>query len=213
MKQANIEAKLSAVDPKLAKIIAAVIAKAGKQQINPSKATPFHALVRAIVYQSMAAKAAETIFGRITENQGTPLNPTGILSLKIGELRSFGLSQSKAAAIVELAKWFDRNRDTAKKLPSLSDDEIRKHLMSIPGIGAWTANVFLIFNLGREDVMPVNDLGIRRAMQLTYGLKEPATAKTVAEKSERWKPFRSLASIYLWQSGRIKLTAKDLKQP
>jgi DNA-3-methyladenine glycosylase II len=98
-------------------------------------------------------------------------------------------------------------------LRGLPDKDVVATLTSIAGIGAWTANVFLIFSLGRLDVMPVGDLGIRRGVQLAYGLKSVATPTLVQEKAELWRPYRSVASIYLWTAVKLRLSSSDLKQP
>ena len=123
-----------------------------------------------------------------------------------------GLSGAKARAIRELARWFESNGNVARKLHRLPDAEIVERLTALPGIGAWTVNVLLIFNLGRLDVMPVADLGIRRGVQLLDGLRSAATAKQVRERSLAWSPYRSIASIYLWQAGKLKLGPADIKR-
>jgi DNA-3-methyladenine glycosylase II len=132
--------------------------------------------------------------------------------LRPPSLRKAGLSNAKVQAIRRLAEWFSSHRRLAKALPTLSDEEVVETLIAIPGIGAWTVNVFLIFNLGRLDVMPAGDSGIRRGVQLTDGLRAVATPKQVLERSLAWRPYRSIASIYLWQATRLKLAPSDLNQ-
>jgi DNA-3-methyladenine glycosylase II len=127
-------------------------------------------------------------------------------------LRKTGLSTAKAQSIRSLAVWFTSHRKLASALPTLADDEVVEAVGAIPGIGPWTVNVFLIFNLGRLDVMPAADLGIRRGVQLTDGLNSVATPKQVLERSQAWRPFRSIASIYLWQATKLKLGPNDLNQ-
>ena len=122
-----------------------------------------------------------------------------------------GLSRAKSRSILNLAEWFAANRKVAKALPDLPDEDVVSALTSIAGIGTWTANVFLIFNLGRLDVMPSADLGIRRGVQLTYGFKGVATPKQVQEKAERWRPLRSIASVYLWNAVKLNLSGRDLE--
>ncbi len=97
-------------------------------------------------------------------------------------------------------------------MPTLADDKIVETLSAVAGIGLWTVNVFLIFNLGRLDVMPAADLGIRRGVQLTDGLRAIATPKQVLDRSMAWRPYRSIASIYLWQAAKLKLGPNDLNQ-
>jgi DNA-3-methyladenine glycosylase II len=125
-------------------------------------------------------------------------------------LRAAGLSQAKANAVRSLAEWFEANRATARHLAELPDEAVVNALIGIPGIGRWTANVFLIFTLGRLDVVPADDLGIRRGVKLTYGLTSVPAAALVREKALQWRPYRSIASIYLWQAVKLKLTPQDL---
>jgi DNA-3-methyladenine glycosylase II len=191
-------------------VIDAVIARAGPMRIVPSRATPFEALVRAVVYQSVSGKAAASIFARLQQAVARPITPSTVLELRSQSLAKAGLSTAKAQAIRELAKWFTSRRKLAKALATLPDNEIGEALSVIPGIGAWTVNVFLIFNLGRPDVMPAADLGIRRGVQLMDGLRTVATPRQVLERSLKWQPYRSLASIYLWQAIRLKLGPGDL---
>jgi DNA-3-methyladenine glycosylase II len=206
-----IERRLALADPALGRVIDAVVARIGPQRITPSRATPFEALVRAVVYQSVSGKAAASIFARLKDSLTGPLTPTKIAAQRPRVLGKAGLSGTKVKTIRELAEWFKTNRKLAKALPALSDDEVVTALRTIPGIGPWTVNVFLIFNLGRLDVMPVADLGIRRGVQLTAGLCAIATPKQVLERSKAWRPYRSIASIYLWQATKLKLEPNELE--
>jgi DNA-3-methyladenine glycosylase II len=210
--QSKIEGRLASTDPALGRVIDAVIARIGPQRIASSRATPFEALVRAIVYQSVSGKAAASIFARLKESVDGSLTPAKILALPPPTLRKTGLSTAKAQSIRSLAVWFTSHRKLASALPTLADDEVVEAVGAIPGIGPWTVNVFLIFNLGRLDVMPAADLGIRRGVQLTDGLNSVATPKQVLERSQAWRPFRSIASIYLWQATKLKLGPNDLNQ-
>jgi len=191
-----IENRLAATDPALGRVISAVIARIGPQRVAPSRTSPFEALVRAVVYQSVSGKAAAAIFARLSEVVTKPLTPSTILALRTHTLTKVGLSSTKTRTIRELARWFTSNRKLAKALRELPDDEVIELLTKIPGIGAWTVNVLLIFNLGRIDVMPAADLGIRRGVQLADGLRVIATP----------------ASIYLWQATKLKLGPNDLMQ-
>ena len=177
-----------------------------------SRATPFEALIRAVVYQSVSAKAAASIFGRLKETVKDPLSPSKVVALPLKSIIEAGLSSSKGRTIQNLAEWFTSNRKLAKALPTLSDDELVQILTAIPGIGTWTVNVFLIFTLGRLDVMPAADLGIRRGLQMADGLPAMSTPKQVLERSEAWRPYRSIASIYLWQAAKLKLGPSDLNK-
>jgi DNA-3-methyladenine glycosylase II len=209
--RAGPESRLARRDPALGRVIAAVVARIGPQRIAASRSTPFEALVRAIVYQSVSGRAAATIFDRL-ENEvvGAPLTPSNVIARPSRSLIKAGLSNTKARFIRSLATWFLSNAKLAKALPDLPDDEIARALTAIPGIGPWTVNVFLIFNLRRPDVLPAADLGIRRGVTLTYGLRALATPKQVLERSRAWQPFRSIASVYLWQAGKLKLGPDDL---
>jgi DNA-3-methyladenine glycosylase II len=205
-----IENRLALADPALGRLIDAVSARIGPQRIAPSRAAPFEALVRAVVYQSIAATAAEPIHARLKQTAGTPFTPSKVLALRAQSLTKDGLSKAKAQTIRGLAEWFAANPRRAKALPALSDAEVLETLTFLPGIGAWTVNVFLIFNLGRLDVMPAADLGIRRGVQLTDGLRAIATPRQVLDRSQAWSPYRSIASIYLWQATKLKLRPSDL---
>jgi DNA-3-methyladenine glycosylase II len=209
--QSNFEKTLTIADPRLGRVIAAVIARIGRQQIIPSPTTPFEALARAVVYQSVSGDAAATIFARLQQAVGKPFNHTKLLRMPEGSILEVGLSKTKLQAMRNLAEWFQANRKLARALPDLPDEDVVSALTGIVGIGIWTANVFLIFNLGRLDVMPASDLGIRRGVQLTYKLKGVATPKQVQEKAKGWQPFRSVASVYLWNAVKLKLSARDLK--
>jgi DNA-3-methyladenine glycosylase II len=207
----KIESQLALADPALGRVIDAVVARLGPQRIAPSRAAQFEALVRAVIYQNVSGKAAASIFTRLKENVG-PLTPDKVAALSPKSFVRSGLSNAKARTIQNLAAWFTSNRKLASALPTLPDEEIIGALSAIRGIGPWTINVFLIFNLGRLDVMPAADLGIRRGMQLTDGVRKLATSKQVIERSQAWRPYRSIASIYLWQATKLKLGAKDINQ-
>jgi DNA-3-methyladenine glycosylase II len=207
-----VEKRLAETDPALGRVIAAVIARIGPQRIAPSRASPFEALVRAVTYQSVSGKAAAAIFARLSKAITRPLTPSKVVAIPLRTLVKTGLSRAKAKTIGELARWFMSNRKLAKNLRALPDNEVVEHLTAIAGIGAWTVNVLLIFNLGRRDVMPAADMGIRRGVQLTDGLRAIATPKQVIERSRAWAPHRSIASIYLWQATRLGLGPNDLKR-
>jgi DNA-3-methyladenine glycosylase II len=210
-RRVSYERHLSRVDPALGQIIDAVVARMGPRRIKPSSSPPFEALVRAIVYQSVSGKAAATIFSRVKALMGGTFKPAQLLAKRRTSLAAAGLSGAKCRAIRDLAQWFATNPLKAREIVQLTDAEIIKTLTSIPGIGVWTANVFLIFSLGRLDVIPAGDLGIRRGVQLVCRLAQPASPKQVQARSERWQPYRSIASIYLWTAVKLNITQKDLK--
>jgi DNA-3-methyladenine glycosylase II len=206
----HVEDALTKADPNLGRLIAAVIKKDGLKRIPRSKASPFESLVRAVVYQRMSAKAAATIYGKLRALSSGKLRPETLLGAGRPKLKAAGLSDAKLEYVRSLARWFIENPGRARRLSRMKDEEIVETLTSIPGIGLWTANVFLIFTLGRPDVMPANDLGIRKSVQLAYGLPRLASAAFVSEAAEKWRPFRSLASIYLWNAIRLNLAKADV---
>jgi DNA-3-methyladenine glycosylase II len=207
----DIEAALAKADPELGRVIAAVQARIGAQRMTRSRARPFEALARAIVYQSLSGEAAATIFRHLRQAVGNPFLPAHVVAIDPDKLVAAGLSNAKAKAVRSLADWFLANPKAAGTLPRLSNEAVAQALAGIPGVGPWTINVFLIFGLGRPDVMPAADLGIRRGVQLLSGLPGPATARQVEARAAHWRPYRSLASIYLWNAVKLKLRAGDLK--
>ena len=208
----SVDEHLARADPDLGRLIAAVTAEVGRQSVEPSLTPPFEALVKAIVYQSVSGKAAAAIFLRLKAALNSAIIPAKVVALSPQELMKLGLSGAKARSIRALGEWFTTNRGLAKALPTLSDAEIVETLTAIPGIGAWTVNVFLIFNLGRPDVLPAADRGIRRGMQLAYRMRDVATVKEVLERSQRWMPYRSIAAKYLWQAARLKRTQNNANE-
>jgi DNA-3-methyladenine glycosylase II len=208
----QIEAALSAADPQLGRVIHAVVDRSGQQRPHRSKATPFEALVRAVVYQRMATGAAATIYKKLKATGSGVLTPTKVQSLSTTRLRSVGLSASKATYVRNLAEWFRTHTTQARELVTLPDEAVIETLSGIPGVGLWTINVFLIFSLQRPDVVPATDLGLRRGIQLMCGLKEPATPEFTQQRAQRWQPYRSIASVYLWNAIHLKLEPQDLGQ-
>jgi DNA-3-methyladenine glycosylase II len=164
-------------------------------------ADAYGALVRSIVGQQLSTTAARTIYGRVTELFGgrTP-TPGELLAVDPELLRGAGLSRAKVAYLRDLAEQVEDGELELDRLSELPDEEVSAQLTAIKGLGRWTVDMFLIFHLGRPDVLPVGDLGIRRAVQVNYGLEElpkPAELETIGEA---WRPYRSLASLYLWTS-------------
>jgi DNA-3-methyladenine glycosylase II len=161
--------------------------------------TPFLGLLRAIVFQQLSGKAAVTIHQRLKgvfPNQ-TP-TPAALLEMPDEQLRAVGLSRAKVAAAKDLAaKTIAGTVPTADALADLHDEEIVQRLISVRGIGRWTVEMLLIFNLGRPDVLPINDLGIRKGFMLTYRLDALPAPAFVQAHGERWAPYRSVASWYL----------------
>jgi DNA-3-methyladenine glycosylase II len=200
-------------DPALGRAIRIVRAAKGVPlRSPPSKDNVFQSLVRAIIYQRSSEASGSTVYSRLEKIAGGKLTPAKILSLPAQDIRKAGLAQSKATYILNLAKWFDANPRIARKLPSMSDDEIISSLTSISGIGLWTVNVLLVFNLGRLDVAPSPDAVIREIARIVYGLKARPSVAFVKEKIETWRPYRSIATMYLYQAGKLKLTPADIRR-
>jgi DNA-3-methyladenine glycosylase II len=162
----------------------------------------YGALVRAIVGQQLSTKAAQSIFGRLVEHFGghTP-TPRELLDADPEEMRAAaGLSRAKVAFLRDLAEHVEDGELDLDQLAELPDEEVIEQLVAIKGLGPWTVHMFLIFHLGRPDVLPVGDLGIRKAAQQLYGLDEPPAPAELERIAEPWRPHRSLASLYLWRS-------------
>jgi DNA-3-methyladenine glycosylase II len=181
-----------------------LVAETAAFQIDVQGAeSPYEVLLESIAYQSISGKAAATIFGRIKSlgENGRPPNPEKMLKIPKAKLRKAGLSGAKAAAMKDLAK-----KALAGIVPTheeallLSDEELVKRLVSVRGIGAWTVEMFLIFRLGRPDVLPIHDLGVKKGWSVAYGKKHMPTPKELLKFGERWRPYRTVASWYMWRA-------------
>jgi len=160
----------------------------------------FAVLVESIISQQLATSAAEAIFKRFRSLYPKFPTATQILATKKSKLRSVGLSGTKIEYLKDLAKNVEDGKVKIKLLPKMSDEDVIAHLTSVKGIGRWTAEMFLIFSLGRLDVLPVHDLGLRKGVQMAFSLPELPKPAQVEELGERWKPYRSIATWYLWKS-------------
>ncbi|MDN5923809.1 MAG: DNA-3-methyladenine glycosylase 2 family protein [Xanthomonadales bacterium] len=163
---------------------------------------PFAALARSIMYQQLSGKAAATITGRVEALMPTRkrLSAAGIQALDDPALRAAGVSRQKIAAMRDLAdKTVSGVVPSARKLAGMDNDAIIAHLTQVRGIGRWTVEMLLMFRLGRPDVLPVDDLGIRKGAQILRGLEAMPSPRELAQLGERWAPWRTLASFYLWQ--------------
>jgi 3-methyladenine DNA glycosylase/8-oxoguanine DNA glycosylase len=162
-------------------------------------------LVDAITSQQLSIKAAATILGRVEALGGDngPPTPAGMLEIPDEALRGCGLSRAKTSYVKDLAaKWLDGTLEP-ERFEAMSDDEVIEHLVRVKGIGRWTAEMVLMFTLGRLDVLPVDDLGLRVAVQEAYGLEERPGRAELERLGEPWRPWRSVASFYLWRSRRV----------
>ena len=189
---------LKRVDPKLAKVIARV-GPCRFGRINDH--THFYHLVRAIVYQQLSWKAAATIHRRFIElfDSSTP-RPEAVAAESEERLRSAGLSRQKASYIKDLARKVADGEIPLDGIDALPDHEVIEVLTKVKGIGVWSAQMFLMFRLGRPDVLPVLDLGIRKGVQLTFGLRSMPSPKRVLKIGKPWSPYSTIASWYLWRS-------------
>jgi DNA-3-methyladenine glycosylase II len=164
-------------------------------------ADAYGALVRAIVGQQLSTIAARTIFGRLTALfDGRTPTPRELLDADPENLRGVGLSRAKVAYLRDLAEHVEDGELDLERLAELPDERVVEQLTAIKGLGRWTVDMFLLFHLGRPDVLAVGDLGIRRAVQEAYGLDELPDAAEVERIAEPWRPHRSLACLYLWRS-------------
>ena len=188
-----------ALDP----VMAALIARFGKIRRKPTHRGPYEALSEAIVYQQLHAKAAATIFGRVVDQIGKGAFPSPKQIADAGDdaLRAPGLSRNKAAALRDLAAHaLDGRLPDLDHCKRLDDEALIERLTDIRGIGRWTVEMFLMFDLGRPDVLPVDDLGVRRGFQTAYRKREMPAPKALAEFGRRWAPHRTLAALYLWRA-------------
>lgn len=190
---------LSAADPTLAALIK--LAGPFTMQIR-SLHDPFEALARNIIYQQLHGKAAAAIHARVIALFGKKkLSPQDILSAPEEELAGAGLSRAKLAAMKDLAaRTLDGTVPTLARLRRMSDEEIVERLTKVRGIGRWTVEMLLMFRLGRPDVLPVGDYAVRKGFALAYGLSESPKPKELEEYGERWRPYRSVASWYMWRA-------------
>jgi DNA-3-methyladenine glycosylase II len=181
-------------------VIAGIIQRVGPYAIeyrDPS----FESLVRSIVYQQLSGRVASVIFGRLHAAAGEEqLTPAGMMKLRPEKMRKLGLSGQKTLYIRELAKHTKRGDIVFENLPDSDDALVIEHLTRVKGIGVWTAQMFLMFALRREDVLPVADLGIRSAMKKAYGLEDLPKPDEMERIATAWKPYTSIACWYLWRS-------------
>jgi DNA-3-methyladenine glycosylase II len=165
----------------------------------------FTFLCKAIFNQQLSGKIAKILFGRFCDHfprkRPTPKRTIALLSGRGDKVRrACGLSRQKRKYILDLARHFADGRIPVRRLPKMSDDEIIECLSAVHGIGRWTAEMFLIFVLNRPDVWPVDDLGVREAFKRAYNLPDRLKPKELTDRAEHWRPYRSIATWYLWRS-------------
>lgn len=195
------EQHLRTADP----ILGAIVARLGPDDADGRAGRPhdhYGALVRTIVGQQLSTKAARSIYGRLAERfGGRAPTPAEILADDPEELRAAaGLSRPKVGFLRSLAEHVESGELELERLDELPDDEIASELLAVKGLGPWSVDMFLMWHLGRPDILAVGDLGIRRAVQLAYGLPGLPDAAELTRIAEPWRPYRSLACSYLWRS-------------
>lgn len=199
-------AHLASSDKALQRLIPLV----GPCTLRPHKGTVFQGLLKSIVYQQLSGKAAATILGRLlaTLPASAKDQPAALLSLDDATLRGAGLSRSKVLSVRDLARrTVEGEIPTRRQLARMSDDDIVESLIETRGVGRWTAEMILLFWLGRPDVLPVHDLGVQKGFALTYRRREHPTPEEIERRGKRWRPYRSVAAWYLWRA--VDLAAKN----
>ena len=191
---------LTAADPRLG----ALIARAGAFTMRPEPTQSlFAALVESIVYQQLSGRAAETILGRVValyRPRRFP-RPADLIATPVERLRSAGLSAAKTAALKDLAaRTLDGTVPTMARVRRMSDDEIIERLTAVRGVGTWTVEMLLLFRLGRPDVLPLGDLGVRKGFARAFNRRVLRDPMVLSRRAERWRPYRSVASWYLWRA-------------
>lgn len=190
----DAEKHLSRADP----VMARLITDYEKCSLAGRKYLPFHTLASSIISQQLSSKAADTIKARLSKIVPMPFTPEGFLNAPIESLRTAGISQAKARYIRELADQIISGRLRLDRMAHKDDDTIINTLMELPGIGRWTAEMFLIFGLKRPDVLAIGDAGLQRAARLLYGNnREPD--HLLEKVGKAWSPYSSVASWYLWR--------------
>jgi len=191
---------LAATDPRLGTLIARTL----PYNVKPALSIrPFDALAESIAYQQLSGKAAATIFGRVRAlyPRRKYLDPEKILATPSETFRAAGLSRNKIAALKDLAaKTVDGTVPSFRAIVRMSDEEIIARLITVRGIGRWTVEMLLLFDLGRPDVWPVDDYGVRKGFAKTFGRRKLPTPKELMKFGEKWRPYRSVAAWYFWRA-------------
>jgi DNA-3-methyladenine glycosylase II len=191
---------LRRVDP----VMAQLIRRAGPYAVKPERGTgPYEALVQAVAHQQLTGKAARTILGRFYALYGTDgcPEPARLVETPDDALRGCGFSRAKSAALKDIAaRSLDGTIPPRRALARMKDEAIIERLIEARGVGRWTVEMFLMFTLGRPDVLPVDDYGVRLGYKIAYGKRTLPKPKSLAKLGERWAPFRTTASWYLWRA-------------
>jgi DNA-3-methyladenine glycosylase II len=198
--EAVATAAISAIDP----MVAAFVRRAGPFALRPGEADPFTSLSRAIVFQQLAGRAAAAIHGRFVAAIGGAVTAEAILATEPEALRAAGLSGAKTASLIDLATKTRDGTVPLDGIDTLGDDEIVERLTAVRGIGPWTAEMFLLFQLRRPDVWPVDDLGIRHGWSLIHALPETLKPRPLQAQGERFRPYRSTLALYCWHAVHVE---------
>lgn len=188
-------------------MLAGVIRRVGPCRLDPAQRPDvFHALLRAIVYQQLNGQAASTIFRRFREIYPAGRFPTAgdLIETPLPKLRAAGLSPQKASYMLDLAAKVESGDVDLRAVRSLGDEEVVTELTKVKGVGRWTAEMVLIFTLGRPDVLPVDDYGFGRAVQKAYAMRKMPSSQRLERVARPWRPYRSVATWYMWQSLDLK---------
>jgi len=181
------------------RILRKLIPKYGDGMLG-SRGDAFTTLARSIVGQQISVAAAQSVWNRTLETLGNEVTPKRVLDTKHDALRASGLSTRKVEYIRDLADHFHHGRLQTERWPKMEDEELIKELSAIRGIGRWTAEMFLIFNLMRPNVLPLDDIGLIRAISINYFSGEPVTRHEAREVAANWAPWRTVATWYMWRS-------------
>ena len=179
-------------------VMGGIMRRFPKVHLTP-RGDPFHTLARAIVGQQISVKAAQSVWNKVAFFVGE-VTPEKILEKRRPQLRACGLSDRKVEYIADLAQHFADGKVHVLRWPGMGDEEIIAELTGVRGIGRWTAEMFLMFNLLRPDVFPVDDLGLQKGLRLAYYRGRKISLKTMRKVGENWRPWRSVATWYLWRS-------------
>ena len=195
--------QLAAADPVMAALVErfGVLSPERRRRGRPRGVDVYGALLRTVIGQQLSTKAARTIYGRVLELfDGAVPAPAQLLAVEPQALRDAGLSWRKVEYLRDLAAHVQSGELEVDRLRELSDEDVIAEISAVRGLGRWSAEMFLMFQLERPDVLPVDDLGIRRAIQVGYGLGQLPAAAEMERLAEPWRPHRTLACLYLWES-------------
>lgn len=184
-------------------ILAAVIEKVGPLEKRSDPESHFHALCRIVVGQQLSVAVARAIWNRVVSHFGDNFTPEAVAAMSAEDGKSLGLSRMKTIYLQALATHILEGKLEIERLETLSDEEIKAEIVAVKGLGPWSADMFLMFHLNRPDILPVGDLGVREAFKRLYGLEKRPDAAQMEEIAAPWRPYRTLASRYLWRALEI----------